>query len=637
MDRKHTPGCKCCSCSRLIGDLVITLTRDGTPTTHTLAVDQPMRADFYKAWQIGCVGPVTRSIVNPSAPPPCVTSINAFLRDFSFSLDFPSANTTNSAATLEFTQMIPKGMVEKTITGASDRYQTYDWLDERFVPNTLACKYKNVAFNFDLQLNLGGVCRTATAIAASMQATLRGLNSPPGRFPELADVVVAVSIPDQTESRCDAQYVSARTYSVPTLSACLSRTDTTTVWGYLIELFAETPYNLKLTVTRYARQSSTRSDGLSIPTVNTAIQIGSQIIGSCYARDPYAAILGSPTDQCSGFCDQVCFAAYTPILRTCDVDGVERETITAQLTWDSGPSYGTCLPANVDSLPPSLGPMNIQKVIITVGSKVYTLDATATDDPFTVNLPLGSNWPPSSRTRKMRSGTLFPYCLDQQNGTMLWQTQDLTSLGRPGTIRYHTTVYPNQSYWSFGGNIYPSGLLAQSAQEVDLELGGVYSGGGFGTTFYTQIRPFLQVFHAGIGCRVEFEVDEAGITCVLRPWIFCQVFYVRRDDFLLSFPNTFCADEITADKPYNPIEGLSGLTRTWSYDWLTFTPGLTPASFPVDETSDVYVEQTLGDFEWPTSHGVASYGAFESLAGLPYYTDPRPPVSDITMKVRLSN
>jgi hypothetical protein len=623
--------CFCCTCTRQINDLTITLTRDGTPTTHTLDVNQPMSADFYKAWQIGCVGPVTRSVPNPSAPPPCITTIDAFLRDFSFALDFPSANTTNPAGTLEFTQQIPKGMVEKTISGASDRYQTYQWLDERFVPNTLACKYKEVAFNFDLRHNLDGVCRTAATIAASMQATLRGL-----AFPELADVLVAVNMPDQAESACSPQYVSTRTYSVPNFGVCMSRSDTTTVWGYLVELFADTPSTLRLTVTRYARRSSTRSDGLVFPQVNTAIPVGSgtQNVGSCYVRDPFAAVLGSPTDPCNGFCGQYCGAGgygSDPILQTCSVDGVQLETVTGQLTWGSDPIYGSCLPASLNALPPiPTVPVNIQKVIITVGSTVFTLDAAAAENPFADNMSLGSNWPPSSRTRKMRPEALTTGCLDQLNGTTLWTAQDMTSSGLPGSIRYHTTVIPNQSYWSTGGNIYPTGLIAQSAEELDLELGFTFAGGGFGLTYYENVLPFLQVIHAQIGCRIEFLVSDSGIVCTLRPLIRADVFYIPRY-------GDVCADEITADKPYLLAFGLAGLTRSWHYDWMYFEPSLSAPTFAIEEISDVYAEKTLGNFEWPSVHGVAAYGADESLAGLPYYTDPRPPVALVTMKVRLSD
>lgn len=583
MERKHTPGCKCCDCFRVINDLVVDINLDGTVTTYTFPVDEPITPTFYKSWQIGCVGPVTRNRLISGS---CLSSNTSKLRSFSFTASYPSASAGNPAGTIEFLDRIPNAKVIKTITGSFDSNQVYSWDDERFVFETLSCKYKGVSVTLTINMKTGA-CLTAAQIATAIQTSLRALNSPAGTFPELADVTVSVDMPELDDSGCTAMatYTLENTILGGTFGFdCNYRTEVVDIWGYLVELFSTAGNELTCTITRYQRSDVSFNPGGGTASVtNQAITRVTGRVGVCYSLDPFDLLSPFFNDPCISFCGQACISTGygAPSTKICSLTGLERESILAKLTWTSNPLYSNeNRPNKPATLPAS--PLNLSKVQIKIGAVKYTLDALVAEDSSTGNLNLGSNWPPSNRTRKLRSydtiGSLEDYA-----GTFLWRKQTLGD----GTIRQFTNFTANPSCFAYGPHIYPLGSIAISQELIP----NVLVNYGFGIT---RLENFIQVFNLSFLGSIEFSTSPLGvITLKLGATI------IFKAELFSVFG--LCDAEKTLDRPRNGII----FDTTGPCSQLNYAITIDD-DFVISSLSDVFVERNIGDVVLPISHGLAT-------------------------------
>jgi hypothetical protein len=308
-------------------------------------------------------------------------------------------------------------------------------------------------------------------------------------------------------------------------------------------------------------------------------------VGACYSLDPFDLLSRFFTDPCILFCGQDCFdTGYgAPSTYTCELTGLERESILVKLTWSSDPPYSNDNRPNKPATLPAT-PLDLSQVQIKIGTVKITLDALLAEDSTVGNLTLNSNWPPSNRVRKLRSydtiGSLEDYA-----GTFLWRKETLSD----GSIRRFTNFTANPSCFAYGPHIYPLGSVAIS-QELITDV--VYDLGSGVTT----LVDFIQVFNLSVRGSVEFITSPSDV-------ITLKLGAIISFKAELFWASDRCAAAITLNRPRNgSIFDAAGARFCSQIDTTTTIED----EFTISSLSDIFVERTVGSIVLPSSHGLAT-------------------------------
>lgn len=308
------------------GDGVGTYVEEYSEPTNTVEYDETLSVGHsvfdvpYRRWSDGCTNVVSRNVILYGS---CVVAHSQPLRDFTVTIELPSAPTTETIAAIfdpvDCSPVATRLYVQVSIDGEFNESQSFHWSDERFIKTPMAWRYRCTQFT----VNLAPVsCPTATQIESAFQSAITALA---GTHPELAGAIVTVS---QSElPLCEPTVSTTTNYPIDT---CFQRNIVETLetrkYGYLFELTFNPldPIQIAFNVWHYTHSIETRSWEGCIPSGGV---IGGSL-GCCFGYGTWSGVTTTTSTETGGW-SQV-YSASIP----CDSDRLFHSGSAARFLYD---------------------------------------------------------------------------------------------------------------------------------------------------------------------------------------------------------------------------------------------------------------------------------------------------------------